>query len=121
MSLLLAPGRRRRQSSETAGLGSLYVLSNPAMPGILKIGYTERSNVSEQLVELSDNAAVPRPFVLEFEQPVGRPDFYASLVHKRLAKYRVAPDKEFFSVDVDTAERVIRKEVLAGEIQSPGT
>jgi hypothetical protein len=119
MSLLLAPGRRRR-SSETAGLGSLYVLSNPAMPGLLKIGYSVRPNVSGRLDELSDNAAVPQPFVLEFEQSVERPDFYASLVHKRLAKHRVAPDKDFFRVDLETAASAIRKEVPT-EVASPGT
>jgi hypothetical protein len=110
MSLFLAPGRRR-QSSETAGSGSLYVLSSPAMPGLLKIGYSDRPNVSGRLHELSDSAGIPQPFVLEFEQLVDRPAFYAGLVHKQLAKYRVASDKEFFRVDVQTAEKAIRKEV----------
>jgi hypothetical protein len=93
-------------------LGKIYVLSNQAMPGFLKIGFTQKHETEARIVELSKQTAVPLPFVLEYEQTVENPQQTECLIHARLESYRVSPDKEFFRVDLSTAERTIRKVVL---------
>ncbi|MFT7387743.1 MAG: hypothetical protein ACI8VC_000984 [Candidatus Endobugula sp.] len=42
--------------------GIVYVLTNPAMPGIVKIGKTSRDSVDARLNELY-STGVPVPFV----------------------------------------------------------
>ena len=43
--------------------GFVYVLSNPRIPGLLKIGYTERS-VKDRAAEVSSGTGIPEPFVV---------------------------------------------------------
>jgi hypothetical protein len=44
--------------------GYVYILSNPAMPGLLKIGCTDRS-IEERTKELNSATGVPTPFEVE--------------------------------------------------------
>jgi hypothetical protein len=90
-------------------IGSIYVLSNAAMPGLLKIGFTQHSDTQTRVLQLSKQTAAPLPFILEFEHLVENPAQYEKLIHARLSHCRVAPDKEFFRVDVDSADKIIRK------------
>src|SRR5579864_8404939 len=46
------------------GTGYVYVLSNPCMPGLLKIGFTER-NVEARAKELSSATGVPAGYDVE--------------------------------------------------------
>ena len=94
-------------------IGHLYVLSNPAMPGILKIGFTDRPQVEERVEELSRSTSVPLPFEVEYDQIVENPLQYERLLHARLDKYRVSSDKEFFRLDRLEALETIN-EVLFG-------
>ena len=77
-------------------IGHIYILSNPAMPGLLKIGFTKKSTVSERAEELSKNTAIPLPFVVEYDQLVDRPNFTESRLHRELKKYRISYEREFF-------------------------
>jgi hypothetical protein len=95
-------------------IGHIYILSNPAMPGLLKIGFTKKSTVSERADELSKNTAIPLPFVVEYDQLVDRPNFTESRLHRELKKYRISYEREFFRTDVDTAIIAINK-VLFGK------
>ena len=45
-------------------MGSVYILSNPSMPGLVKIGMTE-GDVNERIKQLSSGTGVAEPFVLE--------------------------------------------------------
>ena len=45
--------------------GIVYVLTNPCMPGIVKIGMTERKNIEARLKELY-TTGVPLPFECKF-------------------------------------------------------
>jgi hypothetical protein len=40
--------------------GFVYVLANPAFPGLLKIGFTNRS-VDDRMKELNSSTSVPAP------------------------------------------------------------
>lgn len=96
-------------SNKKSEIGSIYVLSNAAMPGLLKIGFTQHSDTQTRVLQLSKQTAAPLPFILEFEYLVENPGQYEKLIHARLSHCRVAPDKEFFRVDLDSAEKIIRK------------
>lgn len=88
--------------------GHVYILSNVAMPGKLKIGMTTR-NLDERVKELSSATGVPAPFKLEhyrfFEDCV----LGELLAHQRLGQYRDSASREFFSLDLDTARATVDK------------
>lgn len=79
----------------SAEIGFVYVLGNEKMPGIFKIGCTERSP-RERAAELSKASGVPVPFDLLMFIEVR--DFQAveRQLHQWLGEYRVSPDREFF-------------------------
>jgi hypothetical protein len=93
--------------------GYLYVLSNPAMSGILKIGVTERSGAHRARELYSGATGVPSPFRLEFEVTVRNASLRERHVHDALAIHRVNDSREFFRVDLATAVNAILDEVSA--------
>lgn len=54
-------------------LGIVYVLSNPAMPGIVKIGRSDQKDLKQRLRSLF-NTSVPLPFKVEFACYVEKSD-----------------------------------------------
>jgi T5orf172 domain/Sel1 repeat len=78
--------------------GFIYVLINPAMPGLAKVGKTTRDPAA-RVIELSNATGVPTPFVLAFQQPVTDCDFAEVWLHKELENegYRIANNREFFN------------------------
>ena len=50
-----------------AEIGTIYVLANPAIPGLVKVGKTSRS-VDARIKELSSATGVPSEFMLIYEQ-----------------------------------------------------
>jgi hypothetical protein len=81
--------------------GYLYILSNPAMPGLLKIGLTTRT-VPDRVAELSAATGVPSVFTVEAYFESSSPQKHEKAVHQKLRKHRVA-GKEFFRVSLDEA------------------
>ena len=78
--------------------GIVYVLSNPAMPGLVKIGMTERSGYGQRLAELY-STGVPEPFRCEFAYMVSdAADIEASL-HRKFDNARPNQYREFFAID----------------------
>ena len=90
-------------------LGNIYILSNPAMPGLLKIGFTKKPKVSDRADELSKLTAIPLPFKIEYELLVDNPKQYEHKLHKELKIHRVSQDREFFRVELDEAIIAINK------------
>lgn len=81
--------------------GYVYVMSNPCMPGLLKIGYTERP-VEERLQEANQgNTWIPMPFSLELSKFVNEPQKKEITIHRILDAHRVNPKREFFRTDMD--------------------
>lgn len=78
--------------------GFLYVLINPAMPGLAKVGKTTRSTSARQ-AELSSATGVPTPFILAFEQPVVNCHAAENWVHEELTRrgFRESSNREFFN------------------------
>lgn len=88
--------------------GYLYVLVNPAMPGLIKIGRTSRPPAT-RVSELSGATGVPVPFVLLYDVRV--PDAVAGerYVHQLLEERgaRVAGNREFFDVTPSVAVELL--------------
>jgi DNA segregation ATPase FtsK/SpoIIIE-like protein len=93
----------------------IYVLENPSMPGLVKIGRTERS-VSDRMSELSAHTGVPTDFVLVKEYAVINSVVAERRIHDRLAGCRVANNREFFKIEADAALSII--EVILGPPKS---
>lgn len=82
--------------------GQVYILSNPSMPGLLKVGFTAGTAL-KRASELSSVTGVPTEFKVEWILPVlGNPRAVERSVHAHLAEHRHG--KEFFKVPVEVAK-----------------
>lgn len=91
-----------------APVGRVYVLSNKAMPGLLKIGYT--MNTAEGRVkELSSATGVPSEFLIEYQVECRDAASVETLVHESLHNMRYNNSREFFSISLVDAVDLIRK------------
>ena len=86
--------------------GFVYVLDNPSLEGMVKIGATTKSP-SKRCFELSSSTSIPTPFNIVYSQPSINPFKLESIVHSILDKYRVNKNREFFNVDTDKAINLI--------------
>lgn len=82
-----------------AECGFVYALSNDKMPGIYKVGCTERSP-RERAAELSKASGVPVPFEVLFYLEARDFQTVERKFHEWLADCRVSPDREFFECDL---------------------
>jgi hypothetical protein len=80
-------------------MGTVYILSNPSMPGLLKIGWTDR-NPADRVAELSASTGVPTAFVLEFHTSLDDAQSAERKIHMRFGEQRVNGSREFFSVSL---------------------
>jgi len=84
--------------------GYIYCFSNISMPGILKIGMTERTPI-ERLSEAnsSDTWRPPTPYKIEFAKKVSNVKQKESVIHILLSQYteRINPKREFFRVSIE--------------------
>ena len=78
--------------------GYIYCLSNPSMPGIVKVGMTERT--PEDRAKELFSTGVPLPFKIEFAKYVKDPKNKESSLHLLLEQYscRLYPRREFFRI-----------------------
>ena len=84
----------------------IYVLENPSMPGLVKIGRTNR-NVSQRVNELSAPTGVPSIFVVAAEWAVTDSVRAERIIHERLSDYRVSGSREFFKVETEAALAIV--------------
>lgn len=79
--------------------GIVYVLTNPCMPGIVKIGMTERSEMDSRLRELY-TTGVPLPFDCKFACKVNKSECgkIEKALHTAFAPQRVNANREFFRI-----------------------
>ncbi len=87
--------------------GFVYVLTNKAMPGLVKVGFSTRSP-EDRAAELS-TTGVPFPFVVVFSAEVGNPLEAEAAVHLALAPYRTSTDREFFRVAIEDAVDAVKE------------
>lgn len=85
--------------------GWLYLLTNPAMPGLVKIGMTTRSP-EERALELA-STGVPMPFHVAAAWAVDDVRAAERDAHAALARYRVSDQREWFRLSVPAAIKVL--------------
>jgi hypothetical protein len=97
--------------------GYLYCFSNESMPGIYKIGMTERSpSIRLNEANNSDTWRPPTPYKLELAKKVNNAKHKESTLHKLLSQYteRINPKREFFKLSLEEVK--IFFELIDGEL-----
>ena len=77
--------------------GWVYILTNEAMPGLVKIGYT-MNDPTIRAEELSSDTGVPLPFVIAYKALVVNPKQIEQEVHGKLDSKRLNDKREFLNV-----------------------
>jgi len=100
----------------------IYCLSNPAMPGLIKIGavHINGKTVKDRAIELY-STGVPNEFHIEFFAAVSDSRGTESKIHSILDTYRHNRSREFFSITVEDAKHRIEQhmpELVWGDIAS---
>ena len=86
--------------------GIVYVLTNPAMPGFVKIGETH-NEITKRMNELN-TTGIPLPFECPFACEVDDSKQVEISLHMAFAPYRPNPKREFFKIEPDQAIAVLR-------------
>jgi PAS domain-containing protein len=87
----------------------IYILTNEAMPGYVKIGKTSTS-LEQRIRELSGSTSVPLPFTCFYACTVKDSSFVERQLHDAFDNNRVNPRREFFQI---SPERVVSALKLA--------
>jgi hypothetical protein len=85
----------------------IYVLSNPAFPKLVKIGYSRE--IPDLRAEQLYTTGVPSPFKIEYYCVAEGGEALEAMIHDSLAHHRFRADREFFQVSVPFARAVIEK------------
>ncbi len=88
--------------SNHSNAGIVYVLTNPVMPGLVKIGKTARGSVDARLSELY-STGVPVPFECAFAGRVDDESKVEKAFHLAFGPYRLNPKREFFQIEPEQA------------------
>lgn len=86
---------------ETSTEGYVYILTNPAMPGLVKIGKTSRT-VEERLRELN-SSGVSMPFEIAHSRKVEHMDSAEQDIHEHFDLCRVSDGRKFFRLAIQSA------------------
>lgn len=76
--------------------GYVYILTNPSMPGLVKIGHSKHGG--EARARHLRTTGVPAPFVLRFEILATNAPALEADVHAAISEYRVDPNREYFAM-----------------------
>lgn len=88
-------------------MGYVYAFSNESMPGIFKIGMTERTP-EERLAEanLPDTFRPPTPYVIEIQKKVNNCREIEKTIHSLLYDKRITPSREFFKITIEELKKI---------------
>lgn len=85
--------------------GHVYIMTNPSMPGLVKIGMTTRG-LAHRANELW-STGVPTPFDVAASYFAPDCEWLEREAHKMLAESRVTASREFFRISTEEAEETI--------------
>ena len=106
--------------------GIVYLLTNPIMPGLVKIGMTTREDMDARMKELY-STGVPVPFECQFACRVKKTDCakIEKALHTAFFPQRVNANREFFRIQVEQAKAILElfhhedvTEEVTGEIEN---
>jgi hypothetical protein len=98
------PDNHKSGGSNASASGFLYALTNPSMPGLVKVGMTQR-RPEDRLHELSAATGVPTPFELRHSIHVTDAHTGEKALHAKWEKegLRTTGGREFFRMDLHRA------------------
>ncbi len=85
----------------------VYILTNEAMPNLVKIGKTTRSDVKTRMNELY-SSGVPFQFECAYAVEVNDCSTVEKALHVAFNPNRVNPKREFFSIDPEQAIAILK-------------
>ena len=99
----------RLVDNEIGQNGYVYVMVNPSLPNMVKIGMTTK-DPNERAKELSSATGVPTPFILVFYKPFRNCYITEQRIHQFLEDkgYRVKNNREFFNISTNFAIDVVQ-------------
>jgi T5orf172 domain len=100
VSMTLVSTAKTQQEPERASAprpGVIYILMNPHMPDLIKIGRTERTS-PERAAEISRATGVPAEFNVVYDAVVTDCAQVESLIHQDFASRRVTRNREFLEL-----------------------
>ena len=89
---------------------SVYILTNAAMPGIVKVGRSVEPE--SRAVHLSSASGVPLPFQVSWIYETFDDCAVEHVAHVILAERRVNPSREFFACEVGVARSAVERAAL---------
>ena len=100
--------------------GIVYLLTNPVMPGLVKIGMTAQEDIDKRMKELY-TTGVPVPFECQFACRVKKSDCakIEKALHTAFAPQRVNANREFFRIQLEQAKAILElfhHEDVTGEV-----
>jgi hypothetical protein len=87
--------------------GIIYVLTNDAMPNMIKIGRTSGEGVERRVAELSRATGVPLPFKVAIAREVHDAQAVERALHIAFGPDRVNPAREFFTIEPHRAVAIV--------------
>lgn len=106
--------------------GIVYLLTNPVMPGLVKIGMTSQEDIDRRMRELY-TTGVPVPFECQYACRVKKGDCakIEKALHKAFEPQRINANREFFRIQVEQAKSILElfnledvTEVVTDEIEN---
>ena len=88
-------------------MGVVYVLTNAAMPDLVKIGRTD-GTVQDRLKQLNTATGVPLAFELFYAAEVDDPIGWEKALHEAFADRRINPKREFFRLSPDKPTVILK-------------
>ena len=99
-------------------MGFVYILTNEAMPGLIKIGLTDQDDVESRIRGL-DTTGVALPFQCYYAARVEDNRKVERALHTAFGDFRLRPNREFFRLDPYKVKAIL--EVLELEDVTPRT
>lgn len=85
---------------------TVYVLKNEGMPGLLKIGRTDKAEPDTRMGDLY-TTGVPYPFECVMAVRVDNAKDLEAALHTAFGQHRVNPKREFFAISEDAATAIL--------------
>lgn len=88
--------------------GIVYLLTNPVMPGLVKIGMTTREDMDTRMKELY-STGVPVPFECQYACRVKKSDCakIEKALHTAFSPQRINANREFFRIQLEQAKAIL--------------
>jgi hypothetical protein len=105
-----SPERNKNMNPEPPAskqFDAVYVLTNKAMPNLVKIGFTRHEDVQKRLDELYATG-VPLPFHAEWVCRIKNAADAEKALHKAFKQNRVNESREFFSIEPEQAIAILK-------------